>query len=163
MGVSMKTKLLLLALLAASVPTLSQAASVFKWTDENGVTHFGDRQPDDGRKAQKVDVRVGTGAGKPAATPSPQAKVEDMEKAQADQASTAREKAQEEARQKLRAANCETAKSNLSIIDSNARIRMEKDGEMRYLTPEEIANQKATFQKIADENCGPEKSQPAAQ
>ena len=42
------------------------------------------------------------------------------------------------------------------MINSNARIRVEENGETRYLSPEEIEQQRQKFQEIADENCGPE-------
>ena len=48
------------------------------------------------------------------------------------------------------------ARSNLEVINSNARIRVEENGETRYLSPEEIEQQRQKFQEIADENCGPE-------
>ena len=66
------------------------------------------------------------------------------------------ETAVEEARRKQREANCATARSNLDVIDRNARIRIEENGEQRYLSPEEIAEKRAEFERIAEENCGPE-------
>ena len=64
------------------------------------------------------------------------------------------ESAVEEARRKQREANCETARTNLKLIQQNSRIRIEEEGELRYLTPEEIEEQKQQFEKIAEENCG---------
>lgn len=60
----------------------------------------------------------------------------------------------EEARRKQREANCETARSNLSILQRNSRIRVEEEGEQRYLSEEEIAEQRVKFEEIAEENCG---------
>jgi hypothetical protein len=65
----------------------------------------------------------------------------------------------EEARRKQREANCATARSNLEIINRNARIRTETDGEMRYLTPGEIEEQRQQFEKIAEGNCRPIETQ----
>jgi hypothetical protein len=48
------------------------------------------------------------------------------------------------------------ARANLDIIDSNARIRVEENGEARYLSPEEIATEREKYQRIVDENCGPQ-------
>jgi len=58
----MNRKILLLTVLMAAAPGLATSASVYKWTDENGVTHFGDRQPT-GRNAEQVNVRSGTSQG----------------------------------------------------------------------------------------------------
>ena len=156
--ISMNRKILMLTLLMAAVPGISHGGSVYKWTDENGVTHFGDQQPN-GRKSEQVNVRVGTGSAKPADQATPQEKMKDLEDKQKTRTLTQKEKAQEEARRKQREANCATARSNLDIIDSKARIRVEENGESRYLSPEEIAQQRQKYEEITAENCGPEKAQ----
>lgn len=156
----MNKKILTLTLLLAVVPGVAMSASVYKWTDENGVTHFGDRQPT-GKQSERVNVRSGTTSKAAADKQSPQERLEDVQKGQENQAVSQREAAEQEARNKQRAANCETARSNLDIIDSNARIRVQDNGEQRYLNPQEIADQRQKFQEIADENCGPENVQAA--
>ena len=50
---------------------VANAAEVYKWTDENGQVHFGDRQsaPENG---QKLDIKSQPQSGKPSqATPAP--------------------------------------------------------------------------------------------
>ncbi len=147
----MNRKILMLTLLMALVPGIAHSASVYKWTDENGVTHFGDRQPT-GSKAEQVSVRSGKGSTN---RTSPQEQVQAMEQEAEKRQLTERERAEMEAIRKQREANCATAEANLKIIDSNARIQVEEDGERRYLSPEEIADQRMRFEKIAEENCGP--------
>ncbi|MBW0149444.1 DUF4124 domain-containing protein [Marinobacter sp. CAU 1620] len=154
----MNKKILTLTLLLAVVPGVSMSASVYKWTDENGVTHFGDRQPT-GKPSEKVNVRSGTASPSTSSRKSPQERMSDLQEQQNEEAEQRRETAAEEARRKQRDANCATARSNLDVIDSNARIRVEENGEQRYLSPEEIADQRQKFQEIADENCGPENVQ----
>ncbi len=149
----MNRKILMLALLMCATPGLAAGGSVYKWTDENGVTHFGDRQPV-GRNAEQVNVRSSSstsGSGRQ----SPQERLNAMEQEQQNEQQRREETAVEEARRKQRDANCATARSNLEVINSNARIRTETDGELRYLTPEEIEEQRQQFEKIAEENCGP--------
>ena len=80
----------------------------------------------------------------------------ELQEQQAAEQQQREESAVEEARRKQREANCATARSNLEVINSNARIRVEENGETRYLSPEEIEQQRQKFQEIADENCGPE-------
>ncbi|MDK8465934.1 DUF4124 domain-containing protein [Marinobacter sp. SS13-12] len=147
----MNRKILTLAVLLVAAPTMTSAASVYKWTDENGVTHFGDRQPT-GQQSESVSIRTG----KPSASnrQSPQEQVKALEEQEAEQAERQEESAVEEARRKQREANCETARSNLSILQRNSRIRVEEDGEQRYLSEEEIAEQRTKFEEIAEENCG---------
>lgn len=147
----MNRKILTLAVLLVAAPTMTSAASVYKWTDENGVTHFGDRQPT-GQQSESVSIRTG----KPSESnlQSPQEQVKALEEQEAEQAVRQEESAVEEARRKQREANCETARSNLSILQRNSRIRVEEDGEQRYLSEEEIAEQRTKFEEIAEENCG---------
>lgn len=156
MSRSMNRKILTLTLLLAATPGIAMSASVYKWTDEDGVTHFGDRHPT-GKKSELVNVRSGTSSKSASDRATPQERVSEMEERQKTEAEQRRETAQEEARRKQREANCATARSNLEMINSNARIRVEENGEQRYLSPEEIAEQRQRFEEIADESCGPEK------
>lgn len=151
----MNRKILTLTLLLAVVPGVAMSASVYKWTDENGVTHFGDRQPT-GAKAERVNVRSGTSSDAAGNKQSPQERLQDMQDRQEGEAEKRQETAVEEARRKQREANCATARSNLDVIDRNARIRIEEDGGQRYLSEEEIAEKRAEFERIAEENCGPQ-------
>ncbi|MEC9040486.1 MAG: DUF4124 domain-containing protein [Pseudomonadota bacterium] len=151
----MNRKILLLTVLMAAAPGLATSASVYKWTDENGVTHFGDRQPT-GRNAEQVNVRSGTIQGAGVQRRSAQEQLDELQEQQAAEQQQREESAVEEARRKQREANCGTARSNLEVINNNARIRVEENGETRYLSPEEIEQQRQKFQEIADENCGPE-------
>lgn len=150
----MNKRILTLAIILAVAPLAATGASVYKWTDENGVTHFGDRQPT-GKQSERVSVRTGkSSAGQQ--RQSPQEQLEELEAREADEAGKREESAVEEARRKQREANCSTARSNLNLLDRNSRIRIEEDGEQRYLSPEEIEEQREKFQEIADENCGAE-------
>ncbi|GGC82588.1 DUF4124 domain-containing protein [Marinobacter halophilus] len=156
----MNRKILMLTVLMAATPSFAGAASVYKWTDESGVTHFGDRQPT-GQNSEQVNVRSGTSRNPGNQRQSPQQQLDQLEEQQQAQQQRREESAVEEARRKQREANCATARSNLNVISSNARIRVEKDGEMRYLSPEEIDEQRRQFEEIAAENCGPDTAVPA--
>lgn len=147
----MNRKILTLAVLLVTAPAMSSAASVYKWTDEEGVTHFGDRQPS-GQQSESVSIR--TGKRSEGNRQSPQEQVKALEEQESEQAEQKEESAADEARRKQREANCETARSNLSILQRNSRIRVEEDGEQRYLAEDEIEEQRKKFEEIADENCG---------
>lgn len=156
----MNRKILMLAVLMAVTPGLANGQSVYKWTDENGVTHFGDRQPS-GNKAEQINVRTsrpssGSGGAERA---SPQERMNQLETRRQGQQQQREETAVAEARRKQRDANCATARSNLQMINRNARIQAEIDGELRYLTPEEIEEQRQKFEEIAEENCNPEEAE----
>ncbi|WP_166266481.1 DUF4124 domain-containing protein [Marinobacter caseinilyticus] len=149
----MTTKVFVVALILMMSPALALSASVYKWTDDRGVTHFGDRQPV-GQNAESVNVRTGR-PNSENASPSAQEQMQKLDERKQSKVERANLSAVEEARQKQRKANCETARSNLSIMNSNARIRVEENGEQRYLSPEEIDEQREKHQDIADKNCGP--------
>ncbi len=149
----MKIKIVLLAIMLIMTPAIASAAAVYKWTDENGVTHFGDRQPT-GTKSESVNIR--TGSSKSGGQQrSPQEQVQAINDVRKEQGERTNLSAVEDARQKQLKANCETAQSNLNVINSNARIRVDDNGEQRYLAPEEIEEQRQKFQQIADDNCNP--------
>lgn len=148
----MKIKTLTLATLLALTPALGVAESVYKWTDENGVTHFGDRQPS-GKQSERVSIKTGRPSGE--RRQSPQERLSDMEEEQRQTQQRADESAAERARSKQREAACETARSNLEIIERNSRIRVEESGEARFLSSEEINAKKQEFQAMVEKNCGP--------
>ncbi|WP_152208326.1 DUF4124 domain-containing protein [Marinobacter changyiensis] len=147
-------KTVVLSIMLIVAPALTSAASVYKWIDDNGIPHFGDRQPA-GIKSEPVNIKTGsTNSG--GQTLSAQEQVRAIDDSRGERAERANLSAVEEARQKQRKANCETAQSNLKVINSNARIRVEDNGEQRYLAPEEIEEQRQKFRQIADDNCSPE-------
>jgi hypothetical protein len=148
----MKIKAVTLATLLALTPALGIAQSVYKWTDENGVTHFGDRQPA-GKQSERVSIKTGRPSGD--SRQSPRERLDEMEEQQRQARQRADESAAERARRKQREAACETARSNLKIIERNSRIRVEENGEQRFLSPEEISQKKQEFRTMVDENCGP--------
>ena len=145
-------RLILLALIGLMAPTLASAESVYRWEDENGVVHFGDREPT-GRASEKVSVKTGQSRSDNERQ-SAQEQVQALDESQAERERREKETAVEEARRKQREARCETAQANLQAINSNARIRVEEDGEQRYLSPEEIEEKKQQFEDIVSETCG---------
>jgi len=154
----MNRKTLMLTLLMTIAPGMAMGASVYKWTDENGVTHFGDRQPV-GASSETVNVRSGTSSGADASRPSPQKRLGELQEQQQKEADREKETSAEKARRKQREANCATAQTNLEIISTTARIRVEENGEQRYLTPEEIDEQKKKYEEIVAQDCEPEGQQ----
>lgn len=151
----MNKKILALAVCVLAIPVFATAQSVYKWTDENGVTHFGDRKPT-GKQSESVSIRTGKKSGGSSMSPqqSPQQKVQQIEDEEAEVKENETLSAAEEARQKQRAANCDTARNNLALIKTGSRIKVQEDGEERYLTPEEIAEKKTQFEEIEELNCG---------
>lgn len=113
------------------------AAKVYTWTDENGVTHYGEHPPK-GVNAKKINAR--TGHSEPTPTPeTPEA---------------APETAQPAAPNFKDPERCEAARKNLDTLTSNARIKIpDENGNMRYLTDDEREGKVTETEKIIEESC----------
>ncbi len=143
---------LLFALAAAG----ATAEAVYKWTDAEGVTHFSAQPPAD-RQAQQIQVEAPPPTGAAGAKEQP-GKAADDGRPKDPAEGLAGPSAEELARQEeQRRQNCETAKRNLETLKTRAhvRIRDEKTGEDRYLTPEEHQQWQKDSALRIDEYCAP--------
>jgi hypothetical protein len=152
----MKIQLKTMVLLLAMAPAMASAAAVYKWTDTDGVTHFGDRQPA-GIQAEQISVRSGQSSSMNGNS-SVQQQVNELEQRQQAASEASRAVDAETTRQAQRKKNCAAAQQNLEIISSNARIRITEGDEQRFLTPDEVSQQKLTYEDVAEQNCGKEKA-----
>ena len=115
------------------------SAKVYTWTDDKGVTHYGERAPKD-VKAKVINARTGYSE----SVPSPET-TKSQEKAAAPAAETLVQQNPE---------RCAAAKKNMDALNSYSRIKVKNEkGEMRYLTEEEKATKQAEMQQIANESC----------
>lgn len=129
-----------------ALASVTAGAEVYKWTDENGKTHYGDRKPEN-QTAQQLNVR----SGQPS-QPSLMAPVAEASDAAGQVAGNSALKKEEEREQKRRS-NCETARNNLQTIRDNARIRITEGEEQRYLTTEEINEKREEMQRLVERTC----------
>lgn len=127
----------------------THAATLYKWTDENGVTHFTERPPAGVTDVEKVRNHVGRGN-----SPVEYNSGNDSEQEQAveTQENSGNQPQRDPAVQKAR---CETAQRNLDSLSSFVRIR-EKDenGELRFLSEEEVADRRRGFKEVIEKECG---------
>ena len=113
-----------------------------------------------GTRAQPVNLRIlKSSNNSETGRSSPQEQLKNLETKQTKNTENVRLQAQQAAQEKQREANCSNANSNLKVLRSNGRIRIDEDGEQRYLSPEEIAEQRQNFEALANENCGAESPQ----
>jgi hypothetical protein len=152
MTIQLKT----MALLLAMVPAMANATVVYKWTDADGVTHFGDRQPT-GTQAEQISVRSGQ-SNLVNSNSSAQQQLNELEQRQRAASEESRAFDAAATRQAQRKTNCDAAQQNLEIISNNSRIRITENGEQRFLTPDEISRQKQTYEDIVEQNCGAEQA-----
>ena len=129
--------LFLALLLALAGPAAS--AQVYKWVDEKGRVHYGEKPPA-GSKPSAVKS--------PAAPQDPSAKTQDLQSQELDFRGRQIKKAEDEARQARDAANrevlCNNAKERLAISEQAALYRREK-GERVFLSD---AEQKAAVESM---------------
>lgn len=124
----------------------------YKWTDNSGRTHLGDRPPPAGTDYEFVATDTGIrrsiaadnnpGAGNSAAPAMP--KPEPQKQTVAQQQITIEKNPE----------YCEQARANIDTLDSVARIRIrDDDGEMRFLTDEEKAIQRRKAEDMIAVHC----------
>ena len=124
----LRISLLAAALTLATVTTVS-AAEVYQWKDANGVTHYSQTPPAQGKfQARSIYQRqpaVGSQAVAAAPTESPQ---------------------------------CTTARNNIDLIQSGAKLKMDSDGDGkpdRDLSDSDREKQLQIAQTVARVNCSP--------
>lgn len=147
-----KQKLSALVVLTALLFAPLVHGAVYRWTDEQGVTHFSDAPPTSGRFETVPQPRL------PPADPAAQRRLEELlqsqKQAEEDRQKNKQDKMQMEEEKAARADACRRAKEQLAVLESRRgpRIRItEPDGTQRRLTEEERQARLAETQKrIAD-------------
>lgn len=137
----------LLLSLSASV----MAGQVYKWVDDQGITHFG-AQPPQGQPSTSVNVSVPQPkqAAPQAKTSAPTVdRIADPEQAAIDKKVIAEVAAKEAERKQY----CQDARLNLSHLENNPRLQIELDGEVKRLAEDERQSRINDLRKSIAENC----------
>ena len=147
------TSLVAAPVLAALLTPSLQAAEVFKWVDEQGITHYEERAPAD-KEYSKVTTYGEVPSGSAEAKKRLEQQRADKKSAGEKSAEYAEQKKLADDQAKIRAENCKGARSNLKTIQENARVRiLGDDGEFRYLSEEERQQQLDSANETIAENC----------
>ncbi|MCZ6871088.1 MAG: DUF4124 domain-containing protein [Gammaproteobacteria bacterium] len=139
------------------VPSLTQA-EVYKWVDEWGKTHFGDRPPDEG-VAEKVKIKAPpTEAQRLEAQARADALAEIQFKRDHVKGTMARERRNDERKQQLadnqRSQKCLSAQRNLRILGMQRPIYYtNENGEEVYVSDNERELQKQQANREVDQYC----------
>ena len=145
-------KALLYSILAASTlalftsgPTLAGTKYYYRWVDAESQVHYGD-QPPDGYPYERMNRNPANASADPRPAPTQQASEADTApSADGDARAGATEAAQR---------NCEQARTELKILEENARIReVQPDGSSRILSPEEKQARVERARSMAAANC----------
>jgi hypothetical protein len=134
---------------ALLVPAVAQ---VYKWVDEKGVTHYGERPPQ-GKKAQEVEQRLANPGSAPGKAAQPSWKEQDLEfrrrRIETEQ-TEAKTKQQEAARSQA----CNQARDQLAQTRSARRLyRLDEKGERVFQSDEERNASVARFEQLVSERC----------
>ncbi|GAB2190916.1 DUF4124 domain-containing protein [Sessilibacter sp. MAH2] len=124
------------------------AATLYKWTDKDGVTHYAEHPPTNVTNAEKIRSNVAPG-NSPVQYQSPTAQAEaKRQQAAQDESLSPEEQAAKKAR-------CDIARKNLESLNTFVRVR-EKDenGEIRFLSEEEVNDRKEKFKNVLNKECG---------
>ena len=125
----------------------SQAATVYKWVDAQGTTHF-DAQPPAGQQAQQIDVQRPPPPSSAPATPAT-----DADEAAQQRGIDARVKEQIREQETRRSENCEALRTNLSQLRNNPRVREATEDGSRRLTEAERKSRIEETEKAISDNC----------
>lgn len=124
---------------------LTSAEGVYKWTDEAGVIHYSDKKPND-VDAKNLKIRGHK-------TPSSAVSDAAMEQQKSTQLEAKAQALQESTAARENDAQCQAIRDNLKKIQENSRVKINDNGELRYLSPEEIEEKKNGYQDMLDKHC----------
>ncbi len=147
----MNVFLLLLCLLATPVAAL---AGTYRWVDENGQTHFGDRPPA-GAVSDEVKVTPAP-VDEDAAARARKTRVNEfLEQSEKERAERNEAKARQETAAEERQARCEQLRGRLKYLKSVSKIyRINNDGERVYVDDEENERLRREFTARVQSECG---------
>ena len=141
----MRNLLLLLCLLATPLAL----AGTYRWVDENGQTHFGDRPPADAM-SDEVDLDPAPAEPDAEARERHQRMQEFLEQSERNE-----REARAEAVSAEREARCDAFRGRLKYRKSASRIyRVNNDGERVYVDDEENERIRREFQARVRNECG---------
>ncbi|MEQ8185051.1 DUF4124 domain-containing protein [Marinobacter salarius] len=143
----------LLIFLCFLVTPITQAGT-YRWVDENGQTHFGDRPP-----ANAASDEVELKAPAPSSDADARARKERMneflEQTEQERAERNEAKAQQEAKAAKHEAMCESLRARLKYIKSVSGIyRLNNDGERVFVDDEENERIRQEFRTKVQNECG---------
>ena len=142
-------QLLVITLFTCLIPCLAISAEIYRWTDESGNTHYSENPPQ-GVDAKPMNIQT--------RSPEPGNKTDSQPQDGTgtdnnDKSGTEGDERDSEAVAEAKRENCKAAREALKMLEENARVQVEEDGERRYLSPEEMEAERQRYEEIRDENC----------
>lgn len=131
---------------------------VYRWVDENGVVHFGDRAPKQ-QEAEVISIPQTSGVSPQSPYGSKQAEAADGQEPQPSAAQQARDerfeaRKEKEAKAEVIAKNCETARNVVSQLEPSPRVNVtHEDGTVTRMDDNERLEELARAKAFVAENC----------
>lgn len=134
---------------ALLVPAMAQ---VYKWVDEKGVTHYGERPPL-GKKAEEVGQRLANPGPPPGKAAQPSWKDQDLE-FRRRRIETEQTEAKDKQRDASQREACNQARDQLAQIRSARRLyRLNENGERVFQSDDERNASTARLEQLLAERC----------
>ena len=143
-----------LAILLCLFATPIALAGTYRWVDENGQTHFGDRPP---THATSEEVNLDPApAESDAASRERHERMNDfLEQSERERTERNEAEARQEAMTAEREARCQTLRGRLKYLKSVSRIyKINDDGERVFVDDEENERIRREFRARVREECG---------
>ncbi len=131
----------------------SATAAMYKWVDEQGVTHYSQHPPKD-NEAERLRPPPPPATDPAAAQQKLQDKVKGFDERRGAAQEAAAKAEQDAAEQQRRQKACEAARRNLQVLQAGGnRLIQTPDGEYIRPTDEYRNEQMSKARKIIEENC----------
>lgn len=137
------------ALLVAAPALLASPQGYYRWRDDAGVEHF-TQQPPAGRKSDFVATSTGKSTAVDAGETATSTETKEAAKPATKPVTGPIQAVPDKDPEK-----CKQSQDTQAALNSHARIREKVGDDYRYLTPEEIAEQKKLAQESTDIYCEP--------
>jgi len=142
-------KLLAFVLTIFSLTGTLSAGEVYKWTDKNGTIHYSDIQP---TNTPSKNIKIKAGKSSKTRT-SVQEQAKTLNETKSQQLAIQAQNLQDETYKRENDARCQTLRDNLIKFKENSRIKINDNGTLRFLTPEEINTKTKQYQQILKDEC----------
>ncbi len=148
-GAALLAGLLLSQALASGVA----ATEVYKWVDEQGITHYS-QHPPAANQAQRLKMPPSPPASPEKTREELGSRLRELEKAREQKSRDAKRREAEALQAAQRKHNCQAAKNNLTQLQSSPRKRVrDRDGNFVRLTEEQRQGKILEAQKQVRDHC----------
>ena len=143
-----------LPLLLLLLPGLLAAEGLYRWQDEHGRVHFGDKPPHDQGAAEEIQLREQPLLGQDHEVQQRMERLQRLRNAEQEREQQEAERQTEADRQRREklAPRCAQAERDIRAL-SRRVVYVDENGEARDVSEEQVAADRARLEKWFAENC----------